>query len=86
MRVSEAKMQYVVMIIERLVHDTGFPVATQVLTQPGLITRAELRKMARDKKIKTVGVESGGTRVTAYYTEGVIPNALQPERVTDYQP
>lgn len=63
--------------IDHMVKDNGLPVISTVLTESGLATRAQLRKLVNMDKLVVTTVRAGGALVNAYYTKEVIPDAIR---------
>ena len=67
----------ILMFIEKVVDNTGYPILASLLQQNGVVTRSELRKMERKGKITSVPMSYKGQYVMAYYVSGKIPNSIK---------
>lgn len=83
---NKAKIAYITNVIDGLVESTGYPVAGSVIRQSGLATRAELRYMEHKGVLKSCYVSAGKGALSAYYTEGVIPNAIKQKQANNSEP
>jgi hypothetical protein len=74
---DKMKVAYLTNAIDGLVESTGYPVTGSVIIQSGLSTRKELRKLEKKGILKACYVIAEKGALVAYYTEGVIPDAIR---------
>lgn len=83
-RTKEEQQNFIVNTINLLVRRTGTAATAKVLTEAGVATRSDLRKLERMGVIRCIPVHDGNAVLNAYYTEGELPNALRPTQHTTH--
>lgn len=77
MRLADKYIMTVLATLDKNVETTGLPVAGTVLERAGIATRKQLRKLENMGLIESCYIRNGAQAVNAYYTKGVIPNAIR---------
>lgn len=80
------QQQYIINAVHVLVGSSGKSVASSTLTQSGIATRKELRKLERDGLLKVHMLYTKRGTIKTYYTEGVVRYAARPKEARYSQP
>lgn len=88
-QLEDRMVNYVRNSIDLITKDTGYPVLANTLTQNGIATRAQLRHLESNGKIKSVDVEVPSTLVRgqytafkAYYTDNYVPDFVKEKQMS----